>query len=587
MEDKLTVTQTTKTIVLYIILVIAFLAFLAFMFGVAFLPHRLPSLYTQHSSKAQRGSIISADGFHIAITKKLYKAVVDTRYLDPKKKDLFVKLFHIYSHIPIIEIEKKLSKKRGSVVLSYNIEPIEANYLRQLAYQLNKHRVFMMLLNKRTGLKSLQGLNIIESGETRQYPYGTLLTPIIGYPHKLEENGYTQIRGVKGLERRLDDDLKAKQNGFSRGLRDVRGNIILNNKSITKSKINGSDIKLTIPVELQIRIEKICDKMKIKLKAKQVMVAIMNSKNGDIVSIASSNRFLPKDIKRSDYPSLSSGMIEYSFEPGSVMKVVVFSLLLDKGLINPYELVNGHHGRFRIGRKIVRDEHKFSWLSAEDVIVYSSNVGISQLAQKLSGVEFYNGLLKFGFTKKSTQDLIFEKKGSIPNSRQLNNKLYKATCAYGYSIKVNLMQLIRAYSAFSNHGKIIYPKIVSEFIDGYGSIIKNQLDEPIQVIKASTADRMKKILIKTVEKGTGKKARTQGIIIGGKTGTAHIVENGKYVEKYNTSFIGFAQGKSRNYTIGVLVIQPKISQFASQTAVPVFKKAVDTMVEYNYLTKIK
>ena len=149
------------------------------------------------------------------------------------------------------------------------------------------------------------------------------------------------------------------------------------------------------------------------------------------------------------------------------------------------------------------------------------------------------------------------------------------------------MQLIRAYSAFSNHGKIIYPKIVSEFIDGYGSIIKNQLDEPIQVIKASTADRMKKILIKTVEKGTGKKARTQGIIIGGKTGTAHIVENGKYVEKYNTSFIGFAQGKSRNYTIGVLVIQPKISQFASQTAVPVFKKAVDTMVEYNYLTKIK
>jgi len=585
MDNKYTVTQTTKTIVLYIILVLAFLLFLGFMFGIAFTPHKLPSLYTQHSSKAQRGSIISADGFHLAITKKLYKAVVDTRYIDPDKKDLFVKLFHIYSNIPIVEIEKKLAKKRGSVVLSYNIEPIKANYLRQLSYQLNKHKVFMMLVNKRTGLKSLQGLNIIESGETRQYPYGKLLTPTIGYPHKIEEHGYTKIEGVKGLEAKFDFDLKSKQDGYSKGLRDVRGNIILNNLSDTKAKVNGSSVKLNIPVELQIRIEKMCDNMKVALEAKQVMIAIMDSHSGDMIVMATSNRFLPKKIKRSDYPSLRNSMTEYSFEPGSVMKVITFSLLLDKGLINPYELVNGHNGRFRIGRKIVKDEHKFKWLSAEDVIVYSSNVGISQLAQKLSGTEFYNGLLRFGFKKKSTYDLYSEQLGSIPNKRQLNNQLYKATCAYGYSIKVNLMQLIRAYSAFTNNGKIVYPKIVAEFIDIYGRHIDNILDEPIKVIKSSTATRMKKILIKTVERGTGKKAITQGLIIGGKTGTAHIVEKGKYVEKYNTSFIGFAQGKHRTYTIGVLVIKPELSQFASQTAVPVFKKAVDIMLGDNYLTK--
>ena len=95
--------------------------------------------------------------------------------------------------------------------------------------------------------------------------------------------------------------------------------------------------------------------------------------------------------------------------------------------------------------------------------------------------------------------------------------------------------------------------------------------------------RVKKILIKTVNKGTGIKAKTEGLIIGGKTGTAHIVEKRKYVRKYNTTFIGFADDVKNKYTIGVLVVKPKKSQFAAKTAVPVFKKAVDIMVEDNYL----
>ncbi|MCK4974357.1 MAG: penicillin-binding protein 2, partial [Sulfurimonas sp.] len=77
--------------------------------------------------------------------------------------------------------------------------------------------------------------------------------------------------------------------------------------------------------------------------------------------------------------------------------------------------------------------------------------------------------------------------------------------------------------------------------------------------------------------------KTEGLEIGGKTGTAHIVEKGKYVNKYNTAFVGFANDKENRYTIGVAVIQPKKTQFASQTSVPVFKKAVDIMVEEGYL----
>jgi len=324
--------------------------------------------------------------------------------------------------------------------------------------------------------------------------------------------------------------------------------------------------------------------MKVELKAKQIMLAVMNSTNGEVLAMASSNRYLPKSIKRSDYPSLNSGMIEYSFEPGSVIKPITFALLLDKGLVNPYDLVNGHNGRFKIGRKVITDEHKFDWLSAENVIVHSSNVGIAQLAQKLSGYEFNEGLKKFGFSHKSTPDLIYEKAGSVPSSKRLENEIYKATCSYGYGMRANLMQILRAYSAFNNNGKMVYPKIIHSFIDEFSSEKLTEYEEQVEVIKSSTALRMKKILIKTVNKGTGVKAITEGLEIGGKTGTAHIVEKGRYVNKYNTAFVGLANDKKSKYTIGVVVVQPKKSHFASQTSVPIFKKAVDIMIEDGYLS---
>ena len=575
--------KSKKILLLYVLIGLGFLVFLSVMLLTTLKSRHLPSLYTEKSSKSERGSIISADGFHIATTKKLYKAVVNNRYIDPQKEDLFIELFSIYSGINPDKVRKRLHKQKGVVVLSYLVPEKKAQYLKKLAYELRQYKVFMELKNEHTGLRSVHGLSIIESGETRLYPYGDVLTPIIGYPQKLEDDGYTRIKGIKGLEKRFDHELAARQDGSSRGKRDVNSYIILNKDSFTKANLNGLNIKLTIPISLQIKLERMCSSMKKELRAKQVMLAIMDSKNGRVLAMATSNRFLPKDIQKSDYPFLNSAMIEYSFEPGSVIKPITFALLLDKKRINPYDLVNGHNGKFRIGQKVITDEHKFAWLSAEDVIVHSSNVGIAQLAQKLSGFEFHEGLKSFGFTKKSTPDLIYERSGSLPSINQLNKDIYKATCSYGYSMHANLMQLLRAYSAFNNNGRIIKPQIVDSFIDEFKTQTKLENEEAIQVIQSATASRMKDILIKTVNQGTGTKAITPGLIVGGKTGTAHIVERGQYVNKYNTAFIGFANDKNVNLTMGAIVIQPKKSQFASQTAVPTFKKAVDILIEDGYL----
>ena len=567
---------------LYIVIALAFFVFLAAILGNIISNRHTPSLELTRTVKAIKGSIITADGFHVAKSEKLYKAVVDTRYIDPNKRDLFIALFSIYSGMDKKEIKKRLAGKKGSVVLSYSIPQKEANYLKQLAYELRRLKVFIPKKDKRQKTLILRGLSIVESGESRIYPYKKALTPLIGYPRKIEHKGYTLTKGVKGLERRFEEELSPRADGVISGKRDANGYILLNKDSYIKEPINGLDIKLSIILSLQIRLEHILDRYKRLLDAKEVYLVVMESKSARVIALASSNRYEPKNIKKRDYPSLNTSAIEFSFEPGSVLKPIVFALLLKHRLVNPYEIVNGHNGRYRLGRKIITDEHRFKWLSAEDAIVHSSNIAMAQLAQRLNGSDFFSGLRSFGFAQKSSPDLIFEKKGSIPSAIKLENRLYKATTSYGYGIRVNLMQLLRAYNIFNNDGVRLDPTLVTALID-QGRRIPIKQSSAKRVLSAAYADRIKKILIKTVLKGTGTKAITPGIIVGGKTGTAHIVQKGRYVQRYNTSFIGFANDAKHRYTIGVVVRDPKKAHFASQTAVPVFKESVDTLIDEGLL----
>ncbi|MEA3373025.1 MAG: penicillin-binding protein 2, partial [Campylobacterota bacterium] len=576
--------KSKKILLLFTMLLIGFLIFLGVMLMTAMKPRHLPSSFTSESEKAKRGSIVSADGFHVATTKKLYKAVVNNRSIDPKKRDLFIQLFSIYSGMEPKQIKKRLRSRKGVVVLSYNVSPKRAQYLKSLAFELRRLGVFVEYTDSR-GRTILHGLSVLESGEAREYPYGDLLTPLVGYPRKVEDEGYTKNMGVKGIEKYYSDELSSRQDGKQHAMRDANNYMVLNKRSFTKHVIDGLTVKINIPVTLQIRVERILDRIKKELGAEEIMTVVMEAKSGRVITLASSNRFLPKSIRKKDYPSLNTNVIEYSFEPGSVLKPIIFAMLLEQKKINPYDLVNAHNGRFKLGRKVITDEHKYDWLSAENVIVHSSNIGIAQLAQKLDAVDYHQGLIDVGFTQLSEIDLPYEKRGSIPSISQLRSEIYKATTSYGYGMRANLMQVVKAYNIFNNSGRMISPLVATALIDEFGRETVIDEHEAIQVFSPATAQRMKKILIKTVNEGTGYKAITAGLEVGGKTGTAHIAERGRYVNKYNSSFIGFANDKESRYTIGVTVIKPQsMKHFASISAVPVFKEIVDTMSEEGYLT---
>lgn len=585
MEKKID-KKKAKILFLFSLVTLGFFIFLGTLFYWTQIDRRLPRLQTSESTTALRGNIISADGFTVGTSQKLYKVMVDTRNIDPGKRELFVNLYSLYSGDDPKKVLKRLKKNKGNVILSYKIDAKSAEYLRELARKLYKQGVFQTYEDPKTGLAFLRGMNIVESGEDRMYPNKDALTPVVGYVKKVEKNKVTKVAGVKGIERYYEDRLHPIQDALVIGPKDVGHTVILNRDSEAKKRVDGYSVKLSVSMKLQKIIERILDEKKAELDAKEIIVGVMKSDTGEMLALATSNRYDPDNIRRSDYPSLNASALEYIYEPGSVMKSITFALLLREGKVNPYDLVRTYGGKYKLGRYLIRDTHESGeWISAEDVIVYSSNIGTVQLAQKLDPVEFYQGLKDFGFTEKSGIDLPYEATGSIPPLQKFNSETYKGTVGYGYGMQANFLQIMKAYNVFNNKGRMVTPYIGVYFQTSDGKRYNVPKPEESQVLPISIAKRMRGILMKAVRKGTGTRARTEGLEIGGKTGTAHISVKGKYERIYNSSFMGFANDKEHRFTIGVLVREPKkkYHYFASLSAVPVFKAVVDHMVEEQYL----
>ncbi|WP_086295884.1 peptidoglycan D,D-transpeptidase FtsI family protein [Campylobacter devanensis] len=582
----------SKVYVVFLLIVLGIFIFLTVIFYRSSIERRLPKLQSSDYTSAMRGSILSQDGFSLASSQKLFKAMVDTRNIDPNKKELFIKLYTLYSGDDPKKIRKILAKK-GLVTLSYEIDAKGAAYLKELARKLYRNKVFIAYQDPKTGIVSTQGMSIIESGERRIYMASDALTPAIGYIKKIEIDGITKVEGVKGIEKVYDNLLSSTQDELTKGPRDLANTIILSKDAELSRRIDGYNVVLNIPLKLQKILEKMAVAKMNELIAKEVIIGVMEAKSGAIISLVSTSRYNPSSITKKDYQSLNSTASEYAYEMGSVMKPFIFALLLKAGKIDPLEIINVYGGKYKLGKRTITDSHKNDTLSAQDVIVESSNVGMIQIVDRLSEFELYNGLLEFGFSQKSGIDLSYEQVGNIPSISKLKNKVYKSTLSYGYGVQATFIQLLSAYNAITNDGVMVTPRIASH-LEKDSKTYKYKEQEFTQILSKAQAQKMKEILIKVVESPNGTARRTQipGLIIGGKTGTAHIATSGGYSDKrYNANFFGFVRdAKGKEYTIGVLVrepMKPYPYYYASWSALPIFRSTIELMVENGYLTPAK
>jgi len=574
-----------------------FLVFLMFIFLFSVLKtissdRRIPSDNTTIHDRSFRGAIISQDGYTLSSSQKTYQAVIRGASIVPEKKALFVKLFSIYSGIPEEMILQKFKNRKGqditgNIVLSNSIDARSAMQLKALSYKLRKLDVFRSV-KTRSGIEVVFGLDIIENGESRRFPLKDVLSPILGYVGDKSDGRYTRPEGRKGLERSYEKHITSKKNGYFRGKRDVIGTVIHDKNSIKLQRVDGLDLHLNIPLALQRRVEMMLDQMRESIDADEIVAGVMESKTGKVLSLASSLRYDPSNIQQKDIAALVAKSTEYPYEAGSVLKPLTIAIALDKKRITPNTWFNTGYKKFDItGGQSVSDDDYFDSLPVTDIIVHSSNIGTSQIVWKLTGKEFREGLLKFGLAQKTGIDLSRDLPGFLKPVRILEHKMHRANSSFGYGMMVTHAQLLKAYSAFNNDGLAVTPRLVDYLEDAQGK--RYTLPPKIgdsQAISKEAANQIHDILNEVVKRGTGVAAQYPGLDIGGKTGTAHIAKNGRYVREYHSSFYGFANdNEGHKYTIGVLVIRAKkyLKYFASQSAVPTFRRIVDTLVELDYL----
>lgn len=551
----------------------------------------LPNTEKEQYNIALRGNIITKDGFVISSSKEVYRAEIDLRSINNAKLDLFLKLFQIYSNSnneTMKEIKKRLANKNPksyNFVLLQNIDSKQASYLKELAKKLYVQGFFKAFTNSNNKVET-RGLNIIEHKEDRNYMSKDSLTPVIGYTRVVLDKEYGVFKnvGVKGLEKYYDECLKALQDEKIQGFKDIGGNIVLNLDSIQQRKINGCNLYTNIILKIQKSIEKSIDQSNLDLQANEIIVGVMESKTGKIVALASSRRYDPSN-RGKDLSVLNASAIEYSYEAGSVIKPFIFTtaLRLDKLKIN--EKINTFNGSYKLGRFTIQDDHRAKMMSPEDILVYSSNIGMIQIAKRLSNFEIVSGLKIFHFGEKSGIDLPYEQKGELPEPKKLRD-IEKSVLSYGYGLKTTFIQLLAAYNVFNNDGIYITPKIGEKIFQNGEFKELNSKEKSERILSKKSNEVMKNFLIAAIEKGTGRKAFTQGLILGGKTGTARIAQKGGYTgNRYNASFFGFANDSKNAYTIGVLVRNPTkaYSYYAAQSALPIFKDTVDILVREGFL----
>ncbi|MDR3347426.1 MAG: penicillin-binding protein 2 [Helicobacteraceae bacterium] len=562
--------KTGKILAIFLLVFLFFVIFLAGIVNII----KNPSLdrgYTRvESANAFRGALISADAFVLSVSERTYSVAYDGRFA--KDKPLIAKLTALYLGKTEEQVTELLN--RGARVYLARDLPIErAKNLAHLSKELDRRGAFKSFtLN---GATVRYGLEITPNEtDARSYPYGDLAQPVLGYAQKI--GGVGQM----GLERFYERELRGERNGYFRALRDAVGNLIYNEHLVFEPPRHGLSAQLTIDARLQLAMETIVDDAKAHSDAIEALACVMQSDTGRVVALATSNRYDAANITAETLPNTRMNAVQYAFEPGSVMKPFILALLLDNALIGRYDLVRGHNGRFTIGTETITDLIAREWFSAENVVIYSSNIGISQLAIKLAPYRLFDGLNSFGFSRLSGIDLPYEAAGELPQLTRYRSDIYRATTGYGYGLTVNFMQLMKAYNVFNNDGKLVAPRLVDRLL---GDKSPPNTFETQQVISAATAETMLDILRKTVQKGSAKQAQIDGIFTAGKTGTAHIAFQGGYKDDYHNSFFGFANDGDRRYTIGILIIDPKQSHFASQTAAPIFAQTVHLLARQNML----
>ncbi len=479
---------------------------------------------------------------------------VDSLYASPneiKNKDHIIKQLQPILNLSTEYLKDRLYRKKYFVWIARKITPQQSQEIKRL---------------------NIKGVDFIKESK-RCYPNSYLASHIIGFAG-------LDNRGLEGLELYYDKYLRG-DSGWVLFLRDARQKKLDIWEKMVLPK-DGYDLVLTIDEVIQYIAERELDKVFKTYHAKGASIIVMDPHTGAILALANRPTFDLNSYDNISKDQMRDRAICDLFEPGSVFKIVTASAALEEKKVSEQDKFFCENGSYRVASHILHDHRPHGWLTFREVIEQSSNIGTVKVAQMLGNDTIYRYAKLFGFGTKTGINLLGETSGMLKEPR-FWSKVSIAAIPMGQEVGVTALQLVSAISVIANGGQLMKPYIVKEVRDKYGETIKSFSPTMAhKVISLEAAGRVKKILTRVIEDGTGKMAKMQGITAAGKTGTAQKLEpNGTYSHnKFIASFIGFAPAEDPVVAIVVIVDEPRPVYFGGVVAAPVFKNVASDTLKY-------
>lgn len=510
-----------------------------------------------------RGLILDRNG------KVLASNITTTSlYLVPnqiKNKEEVAKTLSEILEVPYDEMYKHVSKRTS-------IERVHPEG-RQLSFE----------IADKINSYNYDGIYLLKEAK-RYYPYNDLLSHVLGYVG-------IDNQGLSGLELKYNEELTGTS-GSIKYYSDAKGNR-LNKAEEYKEAISGNNVYLTIDLDLQQSVERELDNAVAKYNPEHALAIAINPKTGEILAMASRPSYNPNDYQTYTQEVLSRNLpIWMTYEPGSTMKITTLSAAINEGVVNLFTDTFYDSGSVNVDGATIHC-WKAGGHGAQtflNVVENSCNPGFVNLGFRLGKEKIFKYIKDFGFGEKTGIDLTGEAKGILFDLDRVGN-VELATTAFGQGISVTPIQQVRSVSAAVNGGTLYQPYIVKRVENATTKETISEVNPTVirQVITEESSKLVRFALENVVAHGSGRNAYIENYRIGGKTGTAQKVNNGRYmVGNYILSFIGFLPADDPEIVLYVAVDNPKgVTQYGGVVAAPIAKAIFSSYIEMNNVPKSK
>ena len=514
--------------------------------------------------KASRGNILSDDGSILATSLPFYKVAID----------------------PSIVSQSLLDNNIDSLALllsSFFKDKSKNQYKKNIVNARKNNRRYLLLNRKKIDYQEkkilskwpifregrLNGGVLFEKKDERFRPFSKLGYRTIG---SVDENN----RGTVGLEYSFNSYLDGKDGEIL--TQKLAGNnwMPIYDGSEIQPK-NGYDIVTTINVNLQDIAESALLKGLELNDADYGSVILMEVNTGEIKAISNFSK-----NKSGYYTENYNYAIQGMHEPGSTFKLASMLAYIEQTNRSVDDSVDTGEGEFRFYSETMKD-HKpggYGKITIKEVFEKSSNIGVAMLIDetfKQKPQNFLSYLKKFGFSDDFDFQIFGSSKPQIKNySDSTWSKVSLPWIAHGYELMLTPLHTLSFYNSIANGGYYIKPKIVNKIKNANSTIKEFKTPSPEKIATKNSINTMKLLLEGVVENGTADNIKHSNYKIAGKTGTAKKVLNGKYINRYYTSFAGFFPSEDPKYSCIVVIDNPKKYRiYGSDVAAPVFKEIAD------------